>query len=95
MEVLLQRGGRDHEGTYKGFGGKPVKVEWRRKTTRTGDAGIVAAERAAKASRTKHNRERRKTDGRGRVARHRNRRKAEQCAVAVAVQEVHDTNTVS
>ena len=39
-------------------------------------------------------RERRTTEGRGRVAHHRNRRKAEQCAVTVAVQEANDTNTV-
>ena len=39
-------------------------------------------------------RERRKTEGRGRVARHRNRRKAEQCAVTVAVLETNDTYTV-
>jgi hypothetical protein len=39
-------------------------------------------------------RERRKTEGIGRVARHRNLRRAEQCAVTVAVQETNDTNTV-
>ncbi len=54
MEVLLQQEGRNQEYTYKGSGGKPAKVEWRRRTTRTGEAGSVAAERAAKASRTNH-----------------------------------------
>ena len=55
MEVLLPQEGRNQEDTYKGFGGgKPAKVERRRRTTRTGEAGSVAAERAAKASRTKH-----------------------------------------
>ena len=39
-------------------------------------------------------RERRKTESIGRVARHRNLRGAEQCAVTVAVQEANDTNTV-
>ncbi len=92
MEVSLQQGGRDQEDTYKGFGGGSLPRskgdEERHGQERRGG---LAAERAAKAANTKRKERGETPKGRVRVARHRNLRKAEHCAVTVAVQEANDT----
>ncbi len=94
MEVLLQQEGRNQEDTYKGFGGGSLQRskgdEERHGQERRG-AWRQNGRRRRRAPNTKREA---KTEGRGRVARHRNLRRAEQCAVTVAMQEANDTNTV-